>query len=207
MIKKHIKPVIGIMGAIASGKSFVSGIFAQMGCGVIDADKIAHDVLLEDEVKRQICSEFGEGCLNEAGDIDRKQTAEIVFGDPLKLEKLNSIVHPRVESKIKELMNFFDNDDDCKAIVLDVPLLVEVGWDKWCDLLVFVDCDEEDRLARMKQRGFAGVEQVKKRENFQISLDKKRKLANYIIWNNSDRSATFKQVADIITEISGDCDM
>lgn len=201
MKKTSKKPVIGILGGIASGKSFVSKQFAKLGCAVIDADEISHEVLLEEQIKNAIRNEFGNAIFDDLGNINRKRLAEIIFNDEEKVSKLNSIIHPEILAKSEKLLAEYQSRQDLKAIVLDIPLLLEIGWEKLCDALVFIEIDEKLRLQRAQQRGFNDPEQIKKREKFQISLDKKKKKAHYIVNNNSDISATIKQIAEVLSEI------
>jgi len=194
------KPVIGILGGIGSGKSTVAAEFAKLGCKVIDADKMAHELLDEPPVKEKIISLFGQDILEPAGKISREKLAGIVFDDVQKLLSLNAIIHPLVLQKAKRFIEQYNCQDQVKAIVLDMPLLVEVGWDKLCSKLIFVDCEKNLRLKRAKKLGF-NENQVKIRENFQISLDNKVDLADNTINNNSDFSVLTRQVKDIFSYI------
>ena len=192
--------MIGILGGIGSGKSTVAAEFAKLGCKVIDADKIAHELLDEPRVKEKIIGIFGQAILDSAGKIDREKLAEVVFDDADRLSSLNRIIHPLVLQRAEELIEQYNRQNQVKAIVLDMPLLVEVGWDKRCDKLFFVDCEQKLRLDRAKKMGF-DKNHVKIRENFQISLDNKANLADNTINNNSDFSALAGQVADIFSYI------
>ncbi len=195
------KPIIGILGGIGSGKSTVAAEFAKLGCKVIDADKIARELLLyKTAVKEKVVGLFGRTILDPAGKIDREKLAEVVFADARKLSLINEIIHPLVLQQAQELINQYDCQNQVKAIVLDMPLLVEVGWDKRCDKLIFVDCEQKLRLDRAKKLGF-DKKQVKIRENFQISLDNKANLADNTIENNSDFSVLAKQVVNIFSYI------
>jgi dephospho-CoA kinase len=195
------KPIIGILGGIGSGKSTVAAEFAKLGCKVIDADKIARELLLYNTaVKEKVVGLFGRTILDPAGKIDREKLAEVVFADARKLSLINEIIHPLVLQQAQELINQYDCQNQVKAIVLDMPLLVEVGWDKRCDKLIFVDCEQKLRLDRAKKLGF-DKNQVKIRENFQISLDNKANLADNTIENNSDFSVLAKQVVNIFSYI------
>lgn len=196
------KPVIGILGGIGSGKSTVAVEFAKLGCAVIDADKIAHQLLDQSDVRQQIVGLFGEGILDSAEKIDRKKLAKIVFTNAQRLSSLNKIIHPLVLKRVQELIGLYKHRVEVKAIVLDMPLLAEVGWDKRCDKLIFVDCRRQIRIDRMKKLGVFDEDQIKIRENFQISLDKKAGLADNTIDNNSDFSALVRQVANIFSHIT-----
>ncbi len=188
------------MGGIGSGKSTVAAEFAKLGCKIIDADKIAHDLLEENEVRKQIIALFGNEIIDSQCKIDRKKISEIVFNSPELLLKLNNIIHPGVLQKTEELIEQYNKDNQCKAIILDMPLLVEVGWDKRCDRLIFVDCDEKIRKIRVNNK-FSEKNHIKNRENFQISLDKKKNIADNTVNNNSDFSTLVRQIAEIFSYI------
>ncbi len=196
------KPVIGILGGIASGKSTVATELAKLGCKVIDADEIAHKLLETDAVKQEIAACFGRAILDSTGKINHKKLAGVVFADVDKLSSLNEIIHPFVLRRAEELIDRYNRQDQVKAIVLDMPLLVEVGWAKRCDRLIFVDCKHELRAVRAQKKGF-DRNQLKIRENFQISLDNKVGLADNTVINNSGFSALVRQVADIFSDIIG----
>ena len=195
------KPIIGILGGLASGKSSVAAELAKLDCAVIDADKIAHELLDEPSVRKEVINSFGQAILDHMGKINRRKLADIVFADGDKLSTLNQILHPLVLARAERLIEHYNRQQQVRAIVLDMPLLVEVGWDKRCDRLIFVDCKPQIRLKRAKKMGVLGENQLKIRENFQISLDKKATIADNTVDNNSGFSALAKQVADIFSYI------
>jgi len=197
------KPIIGILGGIGSGKSTVAGEFGKLGCAVVDADKIAHNLLDEGGVRERIVGLFGGGILDSAGKIDRRELARVVFGDVDKLSLLTGLIHPLVLEQVEGLIEQYNSEDAIRAIVLDMPLLVEVGWDKRCDRVVFVECERPLRAERAKKAGFFDENGIKIRENFQISLDKKVNVADNTIYNNSDFSALVGQVTEIFSNILG----
>ena len=195
------KIIIGILGRICSGKSTVAREFGRLGCGVVDADAIAHGLLERSDIKEQIKEAFGDDVFDTAGRVDRNKLAEKVFEDEKTVERINRIIHPPVLAKCAELIAEFNSRSDIKAIVLDIPLLAETGWVDKCDKLIFVDCADEIRARRTAKKGLFTKNQLKKRENFQIFLDKKKKIADYIVSNNSGLSATAEQVVRIFTII------
>ena len=191
------KPIIGILGGIGSGKSTVAAEFAKLGCKTIDADKIAHELLDAPAVKGKIVDSFGQAILDSAGKIDHKKLADIVFTNGDKLSLLNSIAHPPILARAEQLIEQYNHQPEVAAIVLDMPLLVEVGWAKRCDKLIFVDCKRQLRVNRAKKMGVFDEKQFKIKENFQISLDNKVNITDNVINNNSGFSALVRQVADI----------
>ena len=190
------------MGGIGSGKSTVAAEFAKLGCKVVDADKIAHKLLDSKTVRDKIVGCFGRVVLDPAGKISRTKLANTVFSDADKLASLTSIVHPLVLARADGLIERYQKQGTVKAIVLDMPLLVEVGWDKRCDRLIFVQCSRSLRVKRARSVGVRGEKQLRAREKFQISLDSKQALADNAVNNNYGYSELAKQVADIFSCIT-----
>jgi dephospho-CoA kinase len=207
MGKADKKPVIGIIGGMCSGKSTVAAEFAKLGCAVIDADEIAHEALDNKTVRAKIVRVFGKEIIDAKGRVSRSALAYKVFGDPDstgspqagKLEKLTGMLHPIVLSRVEELIGRYNEQGWVRAIVLDMPLLVEVGWEKRCDRVIFIDCKAPLRLERVKKTGLFEADQLKIRENLQISLDKKKRIADNIVDNNSDLSGLSKQITCIFS--------
>jgi dephospho-CoA kinase len=197
------KPVIGILGGIYSGKSTVAAEFAKLGCGVVDADEIAHELLETDSVKKEVINSFGARISDSKGKVSRKALAEIAFSSKNNATLLNNIIHPKVLKCVEQLIKQYQSNPDVKAIVLDMPLLLEVDWAKKCDKLIFIACDDEERFKRATKVGLLDENQLKVRENFQISLDKKAAIADNTLNNNSGFSALAKQVSDIFSYIMG----
>ncbi|MFA5783365.1 MAG: dephospho-CoA kinase [Phycisphaerae bacterium] len=193
--------MIGILGGIGSGKSTVAAEFGKLGCEVINADEIAHRKLEEPGIKKQIVEYFGGAVLGIDGKIDHHKLAKAAFAEAGKIEKLNSIVHPAVLAQVENKIEAIQQAGQAKAIVLDVPLLVETGWDKRCDALVFVRYDEEKREKRVQKNALLSPKELKKREKFQISLDIKATMTENTVDNNSDLSALARQVAEIFPKI------
>ena len=157
--------VLGLVGRIGAGKSTVARLFARHGAHVIDADRIAHEVLREDVVKAAVAARFGPGVVGADGEIDRRGLAGLVFGDEPKraaaLAALEAIVHPRVRGRIAaELSRLRHAAQGAPGgvVVLDVPLLVQAGWADACDRLVVVECAEEVRRERLAARGWTATE-------------------------------------------------
>ena len=195
------KPVIGLLGAPGSGKSTVAEQFKQLGCAVINADQINHQILKLPEIIEIITQSWGQNVLTDNGQIDRKALGEIVFQNKQDLKKLTNLLHPKVIEKEKKLLESYQKDPKSKAIVLDVPLLLEVNQHKWCDSLVFVETEESVRIARLAEKQGFNDQKVKNLENLQISLDNKAKIADYTLVNNSSIPDLTRQVAYVFSRI------
>jgi len=195
--------VVGLAGGIASGKSAVAGMLADLGAALIDADEIAHRVLESPEVCRKLREEWGDAPFDANGRPDRSRIARIVFRHPEKLDKLNGWVHPPVRKEMRAQLERARRDSSRKLIVIDAPLLIEAGLDRWCDVVLFVESDIETRDARARRhRGWAPGE-LAQRERRQHDLAKKRKRADAIINNNRSREETLALVKPLFREWTG----
>ena len=154
--------VIGLVGRIGAGKSTVARRFAAHGATVVDADAHAHAVLDDPDVVAEIAARFGAGVRDATGRIDRSRLADEVFGaeddQAGGLEALEAIVHPRVRIRVAAAIaeaRARDLAGPIQAVVLDVPLLVQAGWDSLCTHLVVVECEQGVRQARLAARGWS----------------------------------------------------
>jgi dephospho-CoA kinase len=181
--------VAGICGGIGSGKSAATRVFERLGAEVIDADRIAHDVLDEPPVKTAIQARFGAGVI-EGGLVNRNALAALVFGDsPAKIRArrdLEAIVHPRIRFRIEAALTGFQIATTQPAVVvLDVPLLVESGLKDRCDAIVYIDAPEERRMARTLATRNWSADEHRAREAAQASAETRRAAATAVIDNRS----------------------
>jgi dephospho-CoA kinase len=195
------KPLIGLLGAIGSGKSAVAACFARFGCGVIDADAINRDLLERPEVREEVLAAFGPAVADGQGGVDRGKLADHVFSDAGRLRRLTDLLHPRVLERMLEQARGLAADREVAAVVLDVPLLAEVGLEAACDALVFVEADEAARTARLAGARRWPAGQAEKREKVLFSLDTKRKMSDYTVDNSQSLQATAHQVGQVLTGI------
>jgi dephospho-CoA kinase len=192
------KPIIGLAGGIGSGKSTVAKVMGQMGGLVVDADAIARRTLDEPEVLRQLEQWWGPEVLTPDGRADRQRIGQIVFNDPVQRERLERLVHPKVAAERDRLLADGQRDERVRFIVLDVPLLYEVGLAGMCDRVVFVNARPEVRLNRvMSQRGW-DAQELGRREKNQWPVDRKLKLADDIIDNNEGEPECSAQVKALL---------
>ena len=203
-MRKDKKPVIGLAGGIGSGKSYIAGLFAELGCGLIDADAIVAELYRRGRFNGQLVELFGKDALNEDKTVNRGYIASKAFSDSDKLRRLNEIVHPAVIDESRRRIEDFEHDEAVEAIVLDVPLLIESGMDSMCDCLVYIETPLDIRVERLKKRWDNPAEEIKKREIYQISLDIKKKKAKYNIINVPHMQVR-QQVRSVFTDIMNDC--
>ncbi|MCK4628944.1 MAG: dephospho-CoA kinase [Sedimentisphaerales bacterium] len=195
------KYIIGIIGAVGAGKSTVAAEFARLGCGIVRADELNHELLMRSEIIERLVGWWGVGILKPDGRIDRSIVADIVFGSAAELKKLTDLVHPLIERRIERLIHIYQEDTAIKAVVLDVPLLIEADLLKLCDFVIFVKTNEQNREKRLKNNRHWTPQRIKIIENLQISLDFKEKMSEYTINNNSGIPATASQVEQLFLSI------
>ncbi|MFP4017090.1 MAG: dephospho-CoA kinase [Halanaerobiales bacterium] len=181
--------IIGLTGGIASGKSTVSSILDELGAALIDSDKLAHDVLKEKPVCDRIIENFGTQVLNENGEVNRSRLGEIVFNDPEKRKRLENITHPVIISRIHKKIKEYEKQN--RIIVLDAPLLFKVNLDRIVDQTWVVYVDRETQIKRLMARSTLNYEDARARVESQLSLEKKKAMADVVI-NNMHSIAQLK---------------
>lgn len=192
----------GLTGGIATGKSTVSKIFQKAGAFIIDADEIAHDSVRKGKPAwREIVSYFGKTILRANGEIDRNQLGSLVFNDDGKKHALNRIVHPQVRRVIDKQMAAIERDHSRGAIILDVPLLIEVGWHRDLEEVILVYAPENIQLKRLIKRDHLSYKDARARIRAQMPIEKKREYASIIIDNGDDFDTTRKRTLAVYNDL------
>ncbi len=196
---------VGLTGGIACGKSFALKEFERLGVSGIDADEIAHQVIEKGRpAHREVVDAFGDGILQEDGEIDRKALGKLVFGDGEALHRLNGIVHPYIfeeeHRRLAALENPLSNLRPTIAMV-DAALMIETGSYSRYDKLVVVYCRPEIQIRRMLYRDQVSEEDALKRINSQLPVLEKVKFADYVIENSGTLSDTREQIRQIYAEL------
>jgi dephospho-CoA kinase len=178
------KPILGLTGGIASGKSTVARMLEAQGVGIVDADRVYRDVVAPGgEALAAIVAEFGAGVLDAHGALDRERLAAIVFGDAQARAKLNAITHPRIGVRSMELLAGLQQGPH-PYLVYEAPLLVEVGAHRGLAALIVVAADPSLQVERAIQRDGATAEQAQSRIAAQLPLPEKVAVADYVIYND-----------------------
>jgi dephospho-CoA kinase len=178
------KPVIGLTGGIASGKSSVAALLAQQGAAVVDADQLAREVVAPgSEGLREITAAFGEHLLNADGGLDRDALGALVFRDPTVREALQRITHPRIGALSAQRVQEHQRGD-ALYILYDAPLLVEVGAHRGMDALIVVAASTDHQVARAKERNGLDEGEARRRIAAQLPLHEKTAVADYVIAND-----------------------
>ena len=188
---------------MGAGKSSVVRNVSDLRLFVIDADRIGHELLLTNDICKKLRDVFGEAILNEAGQVERKQLAEKVFGDSDEQTKnrsrLNLILHPEIRREIHRSINQVPQDVD--AIILDAALLLEAGWADECDAVIFIDTPVELRQQRVAANRGWSAEELMRRESSQWSLLKKRQNAQFVVDNSGSVEMAAEQMKLVLEEI------
>ncbi|WP_404453832.1 dephospho-CoA kinase [Oceanobacillus kapialis] len=190
--------VIGLTGSIASGKSTVSRMFADLNIPVIDADKISRVVVNPEEpAYTKIVETFGESILHEDKSLNREKLGSIIFADASKREKLNSIVHPAVRERMLAKRDAYVEAGE-PAVVMDIPLLFESNLTHFVDKTLVVSVTESVQLKRLMNRNGYSEQEAEQRIKSQLSLEEKAKKADAVIDNNGTKQYTYEQLERLL---------
>jgi dephospho-CoA kinase len=185
---------VGLTGGLACGKSFVGQALADMGCLVIQADELGHQVLAPGgEAYDAVIREFGREIVTSENTIDRKALASRVFSDPEKLARLNAIVHPAVFRREDELIAEHSAREPEGIAVVEAAILIETGSHRRYDKLILVTCAEEQQVERAMRREGAMESDVRARLSRQMPLAGKRKFADFVIDTSGEKQDTLRQ--------------
>ncbi|MBT2417588.1 dephospho-CoA kinase [Streptomyces sp. ISL-22] len=190
---------VGLTGGIGAGKSEVSRLLVEHGAVLIDADRVAREVVAPGTPGlAAVVEAFGEDVLAEDGSLDRPKLGSIVFADPDRLAVLNSIVHPLVGARSRELEEAAAED---AVVVHDVPLLTENGLAPLYDVVVVVDASPETQLDRLVRLRGMTEEDARARMAAQATRDKRREIADIVIDNDVPREELQRRVKDVWDEL------
>ena len=186
--------VVGLTGGIGSGKSAASDWFAQQGIDIIDADVIAHEVVVKgSSTLRKIQRKFGDWVLNADGDMDRAAVRTHVFTYPDALIELEAITHPAIREAAKKQLA----ESTSPYVVLSAPLLIEAaeaGLANLCQRILVMDATENTQLARASQRDALSVQKIKAIMVNQLSREERNRHADDVVLNESDLAALYLQL-------------
>ncbi|HTS60945.1 MAG TPA: dephospho-CoA kinase [Candidatus Acidoferrales bacterium] len=185
---------VGLTGGLACGKTFVGEALAGMGCLLIQADDLGHQVLAPGgEAYGDVVTEFGREILAADGTIDRRALAARVFGHPERLERLNALVHPAVIRREEEQIAAFASRRPDGIAVVEAAILIETGSYKRFDKMILVICTEEQQLERAMRRQGAVETDARARLERQMPAGEKRKFADFVIDTSGEKEDTLRQ--------------
>lgn len=193
---------VGLTGGLATGKTFVGRALADLGCRLLSADELGHQALLPGApAYLQAVEAFGDGILDGDGRIDRRRLGTVVFGDPRKLELLNSFVHPAVIAAEEQWMQAIRAEDPHSIAVVEAAILIETGSYRRFDKLVLTVCTDEQQIARAIKRDGLTRQEVLDRLKRQMPLEEKRKYADYVIDTSGEKDGTLAQVGRLYGDL------
>ncbi|MBI2149813.1 MAG: dephospho-CoA kinase [Acidobacteria bacterium] len=193
---------VGLTGGIATGKTTVGQMFVELGCHLIDSDRITHQLFEPGQaVHMGVVRAFGERVLAEDGSIDRKVLSEIVFNDPDARTKLNGIVHPAVTQRQSDWLKEIEAKDPGGIAIVDAALMLEVGTYRNYDKVIVVTCSTEVQKRRLRDRSGLPEEQMDARIRSQMPVDEKVKHADFVIDNSGDLDGARRQVEEVNSKL------
>jgi dephospho-CoA kinase len=192
---------LGLTGGIASGKSTVAAILREIGFPVLDADSLAHQLMSPGQPSfDEIVREFGTGVLASNGRVDRAKLAAIVFADRAKLDRLNAILHPRVEAAAHAQFDEWSRNGKRDIAFIEAALLVEAAYHENLDGLVVTFSRPEQQLERLRARGFTD-EEARRRIAAQLSIEEKLRYATEKIDCSGSLEDTRRQVEALASRL------
>ncbi len=200
---------VGLTGGLATGKTHVAAVLARLGCHVLSADELGHQVLLPaGEAYHDVIREFGSRILGPDGRIDRRLLAAEVFDRPERLQELTALVHPHVirreEQWLAELASAAPSGAPTAIAVIEAAILIETGGYRRFDRLILTVCPEEMQIRRHRERSGETEAETRARLDRQMPLEAKRRYADYIIDTSGSRDDTDRRVQDIFQELQQD---
>jgi dephospho-CoA kinase len=194
--------IAGLTGGLACGKSFVARALGEMGCHVIEADKIGREVTEpEGEAYEAVIAAFGKEIVGEDGRIDRAKLAARVFASPPDLERLNAIVHPAVRARARRRIQEIGASDPHAIVIYVAAILIESGAYREMDKIIVVTCPREQQIERALERPGAVEADVLARLNRQMPLEKKRAWSDYPIDTGGTKEDTLRQTRIVYEDL------
>lgn len=187
---------VGLTGGIGAGKSEALAAFERLGAATLSTDRVAHDLLDDDEVEAALVDRWGEK-VAPGGRVDRDSVSEIVFNDRGELAWLEGVTHPRVGAHVLEWRQGLGQD--VELAVVEVPLLFEAAMEDAFDATVAVVSDDDLRDARLRERGQAGLEG---REGRQLDQAEKERRADHVIRNDASLEELESEVRKVIQRLT-----
>lgn len=193
---------VGLTGSIGVGKSFVTSVFEELGCHVVDADQTAREVVMPGTPGlKAITQEFGEEILNPDGTLNRKQLGALVFADESRRQRLNYLLHPFIIARQDEIMREWEAQDPNGIGIIDAALMIESGGYKRFDKLIVVHCRPEVQLERLMLRDKLSREEALRRISSQMPQEEKQKFADYLIDTSDGFDLTRARTAEIYQKL------
>ena len=194
--------IVGLTGGVASGKTTVSRVLKEEGAYIIDADQMARELVRpHTPAWKKLVKAFGKDILREDGSIHRKKLADKVYADLGQRKLLNQILHPRIRKEMERRAKEIGQKDPEAVVVIDAPLLVELGDHRKMDKLVVVTSTRTQQIERLKERDGISPEQALRIFSSQMTVEDKVKLADFVIRNEGSFQETKKKTREVFQEL------
>ena len=193
---------VGLTGSIGVGKSYVSSIFAELGCFVLDADQTAREVvMLGTRGLAALIQAFGNEVLQPNGELDRGRMREIIYADENRRQLLNSILHPFIIAAQDEKLREWEAKEPDGIAIVDAALMIESGGYQRFDKLIVVHCSPEIQIERLMARNQISREEAERRANAQMPQEEKKRFADFLIDTSLDFDDTRRQTVAVYQKL------
>jgi dephospho-CoA kinase len=194
--------IVGLTGGVASGKTTVSRVLKKEGAYIIDADQMARELVQpHTPAWKKLVTTFGKDILREDGSLHRKRLADKVFTNPRQRKLLNQILHPRMRKEMERRAKEIGQKDPEAVVVIDAPLLVELGDHRKMDKLIVVTSTQKQQIERLKERDGISTEEALRIFSSQMPMEDKVKLADFVIRNEGSLQETKKKTREVYKEL------
>jgi dephospho-CoA kinase len=198
---------VGLTGSIAAGKSFVSGVLAELGCRVLDADETAREVVEPGSPGlREVVARFGDSVVKSDGTLDRPALGALVFADADKRATLNSILHPYIIARQDERLREWEALEPDGIAIVDAALMIESGGYKRFDKLIVVHCRPDVQIERLMTRDKLTRDEAERRIASQMPQEEKKKFADYLIDTSDGFEAARQSAIDVYAKLREELD-
>ena len=189
---------VGLTGSIGVGKSFVTSVFVELGCRVLDADQTAREVVMAGTPGlKALIEAFGEEFLDADGTLDRKRLGTLIFTDQNERQRLNHILHPFIIARQDEILSGWEAEDPNGIGIVDAALMIESGGYKRFDKLIVVHCRREVQLERLMLRDKLSRDEALRRISSQMPQEEKQKFGDYLIDTSDGFDLTRAQTVEV----------
>jgi dephospho-CoA kinase len=194
--------IVGLTGGVASGKTAVSQVLREEGAYIIDADQIARELVQPHKPAwNEIIRAFGKEILQEDRSVDRKELADKIFADPEQRKVLNQILHPRIKEGIARRAREIGQKDPEAIVVIDAPLLIELGMHHKVNRLIVVTSTQTQQMERLKKRDGRSPEEALRLLSSQMPVEEKEKLADFVVRNEGSLEEMKKRAKEVFKEL------
>jgi dephospho-CoA kinase len=193
---------VGLTGSIAVGKSYVTSVFAELGCHVLDADQTAREVVEPGSAGlNAVVDHFGRDILTNDDTLDRQRLGELIFANTYQRQVLNSILHPFIIARQDEVMREWEQSDPTGIGIIDAALMIESGGYKRFDKLIVVHCRPEVQLERLMLRTGLPLAEAQQRISSQMSQEEKQQYADYLIDTSDGFESTRQRTHEVYQKL------